>query len=69
MASNGKGKAKGGHDKETVSVGEHTTPVHAPLIHISGYTQCFTNIAVILITCNQLQNNYFVSNVIYTYIV
>ena len=38
MASNGKGKAKGGHDKETVSVGEHTTPVHVPLIHISGYT-------------------------------
>jgi len=28
-----------------------------------------TNIAVILVTCNQLQNNYFVSNVIYTYIV
>jgi len=38
MASNRKGKAKGGDGKETVSVGEHTTPVHAPLIHISGYT-------------------------------
>jgi len=38
MASNGKGKAKGGDGKERMSVGEHTTPVHAPLIHISGYT-------------------------------
>ena len=38
MTSNQKGKVKGGDGKETVSVGEHTTPVHVPLIHISGYT-------------------------------
>ena len=38
MSSNHKGKAKGGNDKETVSVGEHTTPVHTPLIHNFGYT-------------------------------
>ena len=38
MTSNQKGKVKGGDGKETVSVGEHTTPVHVPLIHIFGYT-------------------------------